>query len=149
MKKIFLLGAAFLLSMNASFASCKCSPTFTESDVSSALESFMASKVGVDAGSIRDVSLTANLRYATYNMFTDPTMVVHHNPRNGMLNDMQLSGLTRCEVDCLNSKNSVKKFAVEFVKADKVCTMGLKVTMTSKRHGFKSKVKQSYAPVCE
>lgn len=125
MKKSILLAAALLVTANSSFADCKCGlPSYTEDDETTAIYNFMAS--GVNATDIREITVTETIPYTTYRI-----------------------GLTKCEVECLNKANSVRKLHVEFVRSSKLCSVNLKVTMKSKRRGFKSVVKQKYAPVCQ
>lgn len=159
MKKSFLLVSALVLTISSAFADCGCGrPNFTEADETDAVYRFMDNKLKVT--DVRTISVTATLPYATYNPSTDPSMGPIYQygfgyfgqyPGMGQFGMMDISrtGLTKCQVQCLNTENSIRKLNVEFVKDGKLCNVDLKVTMTSKRRGFKSKVKQKYAPVCE
>ncbi len=64
MKKIILLGAAFLLTMNASFADCGCGvPSFTAEDEATAVANFVASKF--DNADVGSMTLTKTIPFAT------------------------------------------------------------------------------------
>jgi hypothetical protein len=154
MKKIILLGSAFLLTMNASFADCGCGvPSFSFTNEETAVSNFVANKF--DNALVRNMTLTETLPFAVYNPMTDPMRGPrYYGPMRGTFGGMwgvefERTGMTKCEVECANIENSVKKYDVEFLSGNKICSVNLKVTMMSKRNGFKSVVKQKLAPVCE
>ena len=148
MKKILLLTSAFLLTMNASFASCLCdAPTFTNEDEAAAVAKFVSSKLG--SNEVVKMTLTKKLAFARYDPFKDPTRYSPNRDRFGGLGGYDGLGMTRCEVECANIENTVNKYDVEFKDGASSCTVNLKVTMMSRGSGFKSSVKQKYAPVCQ
>ncbi|HXH74212.1 MAG TPA: hypothetical protein VNJ08_04560 [Bacteriovoracaceae bacterium] len=123
MKKFLLLCAAFLVTMHSSFAAdCLCKkPGFTEEDETTAIYGFMAYKL--KTSDIRDITVTETIPYAI--------------------------GAPKCEIECLNIRNTIKKINVGYVLGSKLCAVVLRVTMMSKGAGFRSKIKQKLPPVCE
>lgn len=155
MTKFVLLASLLMLSFNT-FADCGCGiPTFTEQDEASAVEKFVTTKLS--ASMVRAMTLTETIPYTTYIPSMDPSRggPIFRSGGLGLPPGSYLPGTidvrtgpTKCEAECSNKENSVRKFDVEFVKADKVCVVNLKVTMTSRGETFNTLVKQKYAPVC-
>lgn len=147
MKKLMILCAAFLLTMNASFAS-SCEPKFDDADIMTAVENFVASKLG---GKLEVLTLVATRPYKTERQLItrtfDPSFCVDAMDR-GCRSFNTVIYPTPEEVACVNSANSDQTYSVGFSLNGSKCMVNLKVVMTSGFRSFKSNVKQTQAPVC-
>ncbi len=164
MKKLLFLGASFLLTMNASFASCGCrEPKFTAADETAAIENFVETRL--DNGVVKYVTLKEVIPVATYTPPKVPILtpmyayfpyntafgnvIVYMDPYFYNRPGYDQSGLTACEVQCANKQHSIKIYSVTYATATKECSVELRVSMRSTVFGYKSKIKQLKAAVCE
>lgn len=151
MKKLILLAGAFLLTMNASFASC--APKFDDADIMEAIESFVQSKLGNSSTKVMAVELVASRAYKTEReMITrmfDPSLCTDMTSRNCRPFNTILYPSAE-EVACVNSANSNQDYKVTMSSSsDATCEVMVNVVMTSGFRSFKSKVKNISEVSCK
>lgn len=145
-----LIISALVLIYSASSFACSCvKPNYSSKDKNDAILSFMKNKLGVEQQDVREIK---SLKYRTYlspgqRLAVAPFIPVLY------LSDKEVreKGLKySCEWGCLLSQNSDRDYQINFTREEKNCSVNLRVIMISSLvgSGFKSKVKQKYAPVC-
>lgn len=145
-----LIISALVLIYSASSFACSCvTPNYNSQDMNDAILSFMKDKLGVEEQEVREMK---SLKFRTYLSPAQRLAVAPFIPVLYLSDkEVRKKGLKySCDYNCILGMSSDRDMQIKFMREEKNCTVNLRVIMISSLigSGFKSKVKQKDAPVC-